>query len=254
MRYEFNLMHPPFTVENVDILNVARGRNYSHSYRNGRIKHGLLYTVRGTMRNTFLDSEIGEIDVGAGELIFIPKDCAYFATYLEENTEIKIIQFDLADGALPPHLATPGKVDLPDARELIDAFFTPRDHHPFYFLACLYDLLWRVDNSRFDLPRRYKKLHPALLEISGHSERNVKISTYAEMCGMSEVNFRRLFVEYTGQSPIEYRNDIRLKHARTFLQSGEYNVSETAELCGFTNLSFFIRLYKKKYGYTPKKE
>jgi len=71
---------------------------------------------------------------------------------------------------------------------------------------------------------------------------------------MSEVNFRRLFREYRNQSPIEYRNELRLQNAQIKLQSGEYNVSETAQLCGFSNLSFFIRLYKKKYGHTPKQE
>ena len=71
---------------------------------------------------------------------------------------------------------------------------------------------------------------------------------------MSEVNFRRIFSEYIGMSPIEYRNEIRLKNARSMLVSGEYNVTEAAYESGFSNLSFFIRLYKKKYGHTPKKE
>ena len=71
---------------------------------------------------------------------------------------------------------------------------------------------------------------------------------------MSEANFRRLFREFLGVSPIDYRNDIRLTHAKNKRQSGEYNVSEAAYKSGFTNLSFFIRLYKKKYGHTPKNE
>ena len=90
--------------------------------------------------------------------------------------------------------------------------------------------------------------------MSENWHENRTVSYYAELCNMSEMNFRRLFREYTGMSPIEYRNDIRLTNARNKLQSGEYNVSEAAEICGFSNLSFFIRLYKKKYGYTPKKE
>ena len=84
--------------------------------------------------------------------------------------------------------------------------------------------------------------------------RNEKVSYYAELCDMSEANFRRLFREYMGLSPIEYRNELRLNHARNKLQSGEYNVSEAAYESGFSNLSFFIRLYKNKYGHTPKKE
>ena len=38
------------------------------------------------------------------------------------------------------------------------------------------------------------------------------------LCDMSEVNFRRLFHKYTGKSPIQHRNDIRLffSEAREF--------------------------------------
>ena len=92
------------------------------------------------------------------------------------------------------------------------------------------------------------------MEISENWQKNDSIAHYAELCDMSEVHFRRLFGEYMQMSPVEYRNSIRLANAKSKLQSGEYNVSETAELCGFSNLSFFIRLYKKKYGHTPKKE
>ena len=261
MKYEYNLQPPNFTVEHIDILNVSRGKNYRHSYRNGRTKHGFIYTVSGKMCDTFLPGqENGEdcIVVGAGELIFIPKNCAYFGTYLEEGTEIRIVQFDLASGSLPPYLAAPRKLELPRAGELIDAFFKPlRGHmlgHPFYSLSCLYGLLWQIDSRYAGIPSKYKKLQAALTEISERWDQNERVGYYAELCDMSEVNFRRLFGEYTGKSPIEYRNDIRLENARIRLQSGEYNVSEAAEASGFSNLSFFIRLYKKKYGYTPKKE
>ena len=91
-----------------------------------------------------------------------------------------------------------------------------------------------------------------MTEIVGNWNENRKVSYYAELCDMSETNFRRLFGEYMGMSPIDYRNDIRLINAKAMLQSGEYNVSEAAFESGFSNLSFFIRLYKKKYGHTPK--
>lgn len=258
MRYEYHLQPPSFTVKNIDILNVSREKNYRHSYRNGRLKHGFIYTVEGEMRDTFLLEGVESISAKAGELIFIPKGCAYTGTYLGEGTQIRIVQFDLADGELPSYLSSPQKLDLPNAREMIDAFFAPIEasaaDHPFYFLSCLYQLLWQIDERYSKIPTKYKKLQAAFKELSEHSEQNAPIAHYAALCGMSEVNFRRLFREYTQKSPIEYRNDLRLKNAKIKLQSGEYNVSEAAEASGFSNLSFFIRLYKKKYGYTPKKE
>ena len=254
MHYECNLQQPVFTVTNLDILRVSRPKNYLHSYRAGRTKHGFIYTVSDTLRDTFYADGTTDIDVSAGELIFIPKGSDYTGTYLDENTQIKIVQFDLAAGDLPPYLRHPAKMNLPNAAELMDAFFKPQKAHPFYALSCLYALLWQVDNAYTTLPTRYKRLNAALSQLSEFYWENWPVARYAELCEMSEVSFRRLFREYTGVSPIEYRNDLRLEYARILLQSGEYNVSEASEMAGFTNLSFFIRLYKRKYGHTPKKE
>ncbi len=258
MHKEYHLQTPAFTVENIDMINVIRNKNYRHSYRNGRGKYGFIYVVSGSITDYFLDERIGTITAKAGDLLFIPKGSAYTGLYTEDRTEIKIVQFDLASGSLPHYLSSPKKLALPHASERIRALFKhPQQRvvdHPFYSLSCLYELLWQIDENEASMPRKYRKLQSALSEIAEHVEQNESVSYYASLCDMSEVNFRRLFREYTGFSPIEYRNDLRLKNAQGMLQSGEYNVSEAAEACGFSNLSFFIRLYKKKFGYTPKKE
>ena len=254
MRFEFNLQAPNFTVKNIDTLNVSRPKNYKYSHRKGRPKHGFVYTVKGVMRDTFYADGETHIDAKAGEVVFIPKDCAYTGTYLEEDTELKIVQFDLAEGVLPEYLTYPHKIVLPEAEERIGAFFRPGITHPLYYLSCLYNLLWQIDEAYSKIPTTYRKLQAALSDISTNYADSKPISDYAALCGMSEVNFRRLFHKYTGKSPIQHRNDIRLQNAKIMLQSGQYNVSEAAEACGFSSLSFFIRLYKKKFGYTPKKE
>jgi AraC-like DNA-binding protein len=256
MKFLYALQEPNFRVGNIDIQNVSRPKNYKHTFRNGREKHGFIYTVSGQLCAFFPTGD--RLPIKAGDLAFIPKNTVYTGIYLEENTEIKIVQFDIVSGTLPDYLSEPTKIDLPRAGELIDAFFNPTNNHvtnhPFYYLSCLYEFLWQIDESEFKIPAKYKKLRPALSKIAEYRNKNEHVSYYADLCDMSEVNFRRLFKEYTGLSPIEYRNDLRLAAAQSRLQSGEYNVSEVAELCGFSNMSFFIRLYKKKYGYTPKKE
>lgn len=258
MKYRYDLQEPYFRVGNIDIQNVSRPKNYKHTFRSGREKHGFIYIVSGRMRDVFQGDEKNDMYADAGELIFIPKGTVYTGIYLEEKTETKIVQFDLVSGALPNYLSAPVKIDLPRAGEWIEAFFQPVEdrtpNHPFYYLSRLYELLWQIDESEFHIPVKYKKLQAALAEITQHWSRNEPVAYYAELCNMSEVNFRRLFKEYTGCSPIDYRNDLRLSNARSKLQSGEYNVCEVAELCGFSNLSFFIRRYKLKYGHTPKKE
>ena len=164
MRYEWNLRPPTFTVENIDILQVSREKNYRHSYRNGRLKHGFVYTVKGELQDTFFGEQNRQLNVRAGDLVFIPKGCSYVGTYLSDDTEIRIVQFDVANGELPPHLSVPIKFDLPDASSLINAFFAEPmqgEEDSFYHFACLYRLLWKIEQQREVFPKEYGKLKNA---------------------------------------------------------------------------------------------
>lgn len=257
MKHTYSLEQPNFVIENINFENVARPKNFRYHHK-CREKNAFIYTVSGTMENKIIEKDERNIYVEAGELMFIPKNCEYIGVYTEENTEIKIVQFDIVGDNVPPYLSSPQKIVLPKIAEQIDAFFAPLTTsdmtHPFYHLSRLYELLWLIDINYYKLPSKFKKLKAALYELTEYYYQNKKISYYASLCDMSEVNFRRLFHEYMGQSPIDYRNEIRLKNAKLKLTSGLYNVSEVAASTGFSNLSFFTRLYKKKFGHTPKEE
>ena len=62
---------------------------------------------------------------------------------------------------------------------------------------------------------------------------------------------RVVIMEVTGYSPISFLNLLRCTRAQEYLTSGRFNVSETAALCGFENLSYFSRTYKKHMGMLP---
>ena len=60
----------------------------------------------------------------------------------------------------------------------------------------------------------------------------------------------REFKRLTGQTIIENLNNYRCIKAMGFLNEG-YTVAKTAELCGFDNLSFFTKTFKKHIGKLP---
>ena len=49
----------------------------------------------------------------------------------------------------------------------------------------------------------------------------------------------------------DYLLEYRLSKATTLLTSSEHNITEIAELTGFCDSSFFIKMFKKKTGVTP---
>ncbi len=253
MKRIFRSATPAFSVGNIDIFSVCRAKDHRYFHKNGREKHGFLYVVHGKWHADF--SSGVSMELSCGDFAFVPAGCVYNGHYLENETEIRIVQFDLSFGELPNYLSAPVKIVLPEAKESIDAFFDlsqNAEQGQFYHLFCMYRLLWQVDRLYSHLPMQYARIQKALVYIEEHLEENTPVAFYAKLCNMSEACLRRLFREYTGKSPIEYRNALRLEVARARLQSGEYNVSEAAESVGFSNLSFFIRLYKKQYNCTPK--
>jgi AraC-like DNA-binding protein len=73
----------------------------------------------------------------------------------------------------------------------------------------------------------------------------------AQMCGVSEAHFRRLFAQRCGVSPLEYINGLRLKYALELLSSGYYTVTAASDACGFSSPYYFSAFIKRSTGYAP---
>ena len=80
----------------------------------------------------------------------------------------------------------------------------------------------------------------------------IKLSEIAKVVLTDKYALCREFKKYTGQTIFEYINHYRSLKAIDYLLEG-YTVSKTAELCGFENLSFFTKTFKKHIGNTPSK-
>lgn len=83
--------------------------------------------------------------------------------------------------------------------------------------------------------------------------KNEKILRYADVCGISESGFYALFKDYYNMSPLEYRNEIRLLNAKSFLQNSSLSVKEIAFKTGFSDPYYFSRFFKEKTGVSPMK-
>ncbi len=64
-------------------------------------------------------------------------------------------------------------------------------------------------------------------------------------------HFSRFFHAHTQQNFRTYVNEIRLERSVHFLRDLRYNVTDVAGLCGFTDLQYFIRCFRQRFGITP---
>ena len=100
---------------------------------------------------------------------------------------------------------------------------------------------------------RRSSIEPALSYLSEHIEESPTISMLASLCHISEVYFRKQFKIYMGVTPVEYRNFLRLKRAKLYLEYGEISVQEVSDILGYSTVSHFIKEFKRQYGCSPLK-
>ncbi|MBP5601133.1 MAG: helix-turn-helix transcriptional regulator [Treponema sp.] len=80
-----------------------------------------------------------------------------------------------------------------------------------------------------------------------------KISELAKNLSMSESKLARLFFSAYGTSIHRYIQDQRLEKAAALIAGKSMNVSEAALHCGYSNMSWFSKAFKEKFGVSPKK-
>jgi AraC-like DNA-binding protein len=86
--------------------------------------------------------------------------------------------------------------------------------------------------------------------VANHRE-TVRLEELLALTGMSRSSFARQFRQHSGRSFSEFLNGLRLEAAcRELLESGR-PVLDIALASGFTQVSFFNRLFRRTYGCSP---
>lgn len=72
-------------------------------------------------------------------------------------------------------------------------------------------------------------------------------------CGFSRTQGYKLYSSFFHSSPKEDLIWARLELSRNLMQlKPDSKIYEIAEMCGFSNIPHFFRIFKSRYGYTPK--
>ena len=87
--------------------------------------------------------------------------------------------------------------------------------------------------------------------IDTHMIRTLPISELADRACMSESNFYRAFRRQFGMTPVEYMNRQRIAQAQQLLETTSRDLTDISVVCGFTNVSYFVRLFRRVVGIPP---
>jgi len=80
---------------------------------------------------------------------------------------------------------------------------------------------------------------------------NISREDVAELAEISPGALSKLVKKHTCKSFREFVNDHRLEYALSMLRQSKFTVKEISSLSGFSYPSYFIRLFKARYGMSP---
>lgn len=108
--------------------------------------------------------------------------------------------------------------------------------------------LTSINNNRI----KDHKFIPAIQYINSHLNEKITIDALAREACMSKSVFYQAFKEQFGTTPLEYILRQRIAFAKKIMADPALTVTEVCYESGFNNVNYFIRLFKRLEGVTPK--
>jgi transcriptional regulator GlxA family with amidase domain len=94
-------------------------------------------------------------------------------------------------------------------------------------------------------------LKDLLKAIAENPQGNYSVAALSSRALMSERNFLRVFQAEVGTSPRRYVEQVRLRAARTLLETEDRTVEAVASIAGFANYQSMRRVFLSELGVTP---
>lgn len=211
------------------------------------------------------ENNLGEKNaIETGDLLFIPKGAKYRSTWGKTSKNVYIsLRFDfepLAGFKNPESLLLQkfAKEDVPNLAEQLEEAYrlslgNTAEHLRALsvFYGCLAAILPLLRHA--NLPANDRRLSPAIDYIRTHLSEDTPAPYLARLCSMSEPNLYLLFRKQMRETPVEYKNRLRIERAMQLLQAHrDMPIEEIAEAVGYETSAYFRRRFKDFTGESPR--
>ena len=240
--------------------------------------HPELEIIRILEGQLFLEINAQEILAKPGDLVFIsdaalhqgtPHLCTYesliFSPQLFSNPNnsctkqiYNLLNFKSIIQALPRDIAELNQ----GAHLLFKTMAEKKEGYELITQACLYHIFGIILEHNlyqekptvfYKTDEIFEKFQRVLTYIESHYMQAISLENLAKTTGFTPKYFCKFFRFMTGISPIDYVNKYRVERACELLLNSDLHVSDVSLHCGFNDISYFIRTFKKHHhSMTPR--
>ena len=225
-----------------------------HIHKN-RPFHGFVLNGSGCVRDyCFSDGSV--LHTEGHTLFYLPRGSSYEVKTISGGG-CYAINFD-ADIVDAPFLVNPKNAEQiqKSFKRACNRWINKAASRDAFAMSALYDAIGifaDLSEQEYLPSTAQRQIKPALDAIEKEfSNADLTVEYLSSLCEISEVYLRKLFMSRFGISPKEYIIHRRMDYACHLLSSGQFEVSDVALLCGYTEPCHFSREFKKRIGISPK--
>ena len=224
---------------------------------------GALFFICTDIRASFYPEQGDTVTGGKGDVIYIPKGICYRASVSGtqnciDTYTVNFTLFGNEEMLLCDHITKLAACGddrfIPAAEQLHRAVyhFEEKGRHNYVKIkSAFFSLLDLVADTAAAQKDIYYPIRPGVRALQSQWNQNIKVEDYAALCGISPAYFYKCFKAWSGKSPVEYRNLLRLTNAATLLCRTDMPVGEIAEMVGFSDPFYFCRVFTKHFALSP---
>lgn len=120
------------------------------------------------------------------------------------------------------------------------------------FYEMFYMIVREITNTTNGENEEDEAVYRYLQNLTGKYDDQINMAQIALEYGMPQKKFREIFKKTMQTTPKSYSIERRLQKAKELLETGRYKVNEVAYMCGYDDVFYFSKLFKKKEGISPK--
>lgn len=153
-----------------------------------------------------------------------------------------------------------GSVSAQLADKIFEAMEKEQNGYEWVTVGLLWQLMGNMLKNQKSETQNYShsrqqisKLKNVLAYIKDNYSSQISLEQLAAIAGMSPKYFCRAFSSMTGKTPIAYLNYYRIECAGELLKLTDKTVTEVAMSCGFNDMSYFSKQFKRYKNVSPLK-
>lgn len=205
----------------------------------------------------FINSNIGHrLSSENAEISYLQIDTSLLEENINDNLPSKLYKF-ISHTQAEPYMVLDNNKKITELINKINInYHQDSKESPWYIRAGLCELIAFMYSKDFIAPlkipkEQFKKIEQVIEYIDTNFKTSVTLDDIASLVNYNKYTICHMFKELTGSTIFEYINFLRVHYAVEKLRESRNSVSEIATMCGFSSDTYFNRVFKNFFGYSP---